>query len=520
VTASDGATKGATGAEIPRVDLTWLRGQGDAALEVPDLRLEPRGYQRVGAAGIICNPRMILADDPGLGKTAMALMALRWLKEAGLATRTLLVCPAKLMHQWVSESEKWFGDSIRCLVIEGAPPRRKALYEQLEKFDGHPFKHYDLVICNYAMLRIDAEPLAKLRWDAFIADEASALKNHAAEQTKAAQKVSEGIPRRLAISATPVQNHLEEYHSVLSIVEPSILGSRAGFISRYCNTMQFPVTVGGRRRLITQITGYRALDEFKDRIQPVVLQRTIEEVGLQLPDQLILDRWLDLTPAQSARYEEIERGLLQLDPKQPGVLLEAIQRVTRLQQVANDVSLVYPTEVGSSKLEELEALLTTELADRQVVIFSRSLEFLQRGVLPLVKRLGKTAAEIHGAQDNRVAETHRREFQDGARDVAVMTTAGEMGLNLDAAAYMVCCDLIYNEARMRQLYARIRRASSTHATAVVYRLLAKGTLEERVLDLLAQRGAMLDFLDSPDSYDQGNMNSLMGLINRKINILS
>jgi SNF2 family DNA or RNA helicase len=502
------------------VDLTWLRQQQDAALEVPDLQVTPRGYQRVGAAGIICTPRMILADDPGLGKTGTTLMALRWLKEAGIVTRTLLVCPSKLMYQWVSESEKWLGDGLRCLVIDGAPAQRKKQYALLEKNDGHPLHHVDLVICSYSILRNDVEHLTNQRFDQFVADEASSLKNHAAAQTKAAVKVASNILRRLGISATPVQNHLDEYHTVFSVMHPDVLGSRDSFLSRYCNTAQFPITVRGRKHYITTITGYRSLDVFKQTIAPYVLQRTIEEVGGQMPQLNVLPpRWVELLPQQRARYDEIENGLLQLDPDKPGQLLEAIQRVTRLQQVVNLPSVIYPAETDSAKLEELRELLTTELEGRQVVIFSKQLEFLKQGVLPMLQELGKSVCQIHGEMDNREAERQRVEFQNGQRDIAVITTAGEMGLNLDAAPYMVCCDLLFNEARMRQVYARIRRASSTHPTAVIYRILAKDTLEERVLDLLAQRGAMLDFLDSPSMYDAGSFKDLMTLVNRKISLL-
>lgn len=486
---------------------------------MPDLKLEPRGYQRVGAAGIICTPRMILADDPGVGKTAMTLMALRWLKEAGLVTRTLLVCPAKLMHQWKSEAEKWFGDSLRVEVVEGSAAQRQRRYFALQKNDGHPLNHVDLVILNYAILRNDAEGLQDVRFDQFIADEASALKNPTTAQTQSALRIASQIPRRLAISATPVQNHLDEYHTVLSVIEPGILGSRADFLSKYCNTSQFPVKVRGFTRYVTTITGYRSLDVFKQTIQPVVLQRTIEELGIQMPDLVVLDRWVDLLPAQRQRYDEIENGILQLNPKDPGVALEALQRVTRLQQVVNLPGLVFPAEMQSAKLDELRDLLTTELAGRQVVIFSKQLEFLKQGVLPMLRDLGLTTCEIHGEVDNAEAERQRQAFQDGQRDIALITTSGEMGLNLDAAPYMVCCDLLFNEARMRQVYARIRRASSTHTSAVVYRLLARNTLEERVLDLLAQRGAMLDFLDSPSMYDPASFNTLMALVNRKISLL-
>lgn len=501
------------------MDLGWLRTQMDAPLEVPGLRLEPKGYQRVGAAGIICTPRMILADDPGTGKTVQTLMALRYLRELKIVTRTLLVCPAKLMYQWVTEAKKWFGDDFRCQVVDGTQAQRKTLYTQLAKFDGHPLYHIDLVIVSYGTLRNDVAHLEKLRFDQFVADEASAFKNPKALQTKAAVRVVDGIPRRLGISATPVQNHLDEYHSVLSVVAPGVLGDHAWFLSMFCNTAQFPIKVRGFTRYVTTITGYRNLDQFKQKIRPVVLQRTIEELGMQMPELTIIDRWVDMTPAQQQRYSEVERGILQLNPEDPAVLLDAIQRVTRLQQVANDLRLVFPTEIGSAKVEEIRELLTTELVDRQVVIFSKSLEFLKQSVMPLLAELKLSVCQIHGQMDNAEVERQRVEFQNGQRRVAVMTTAGEMGLNLDAAPYMICCDLLFNEARMRQVYARIRRASSTHTAAVVYRVLARGTLEERVVDLLSQRGALLDFLDSPDTYDQGSMKALLSLLNIKISLL-
>lgn len=463
---------------------------------------------------------MILADDPGLGKTGTTLMALRWMKASGHVTRTLLVCPPKLMYQWVSEAKKWLGDSLRCLVIDGPPAHRKRQYELLVKNDGHPLQHVDIVICSYPILRNDVKALVELRFDQFVADEASALKNHTAAQTKAAVQVVRRIVRRLGISATPVQNRLDEYHSVFSVVHPGVLGSREDFLSKYCNTAQFPVKARGRVFYRTAITGYRSLDVFKQTIAPYILQRTIEEVGGQMPELTILPpRWVDLLPAQRVRYDEIEQGFLQLSPDKPGVLLEAIQQVTRLQQVVNLPGLIYPGEMASAKLDELRDLLTNELDGRQVVIFSKQLEFLKQGVLPMLDDLGLSVCQIHGQMDNREAERQRVEFQDGKRNVAIITTAGEMGLNLDAAAYMVCCDLLYNEARMRQVYARIRRASSTHANAVVYRILARDSIESRVLQLLEQRGALLDFLDSPSMYDEGSFKDLMTLVNRKISLL-
>ena len=518
VTATATAAAAGTTTEIPRVSLPWLRAQPDAPIDIPDLTGSLRGYQRVGVSGIVCTPRMVLADDPGLGKTVTTLAALRWLREAGVVTRALIVTPRALLFQWVSEVEKWFPGAFKVSVVDGTKPHRAQLYERLDRVDGHPFWHIDLVLTTYALMRNDREALAKLRFDQVIFDEVSVLRNYQAEQTKAAMQVVATIPRRLAISATPMQNHLEEWHSVLSIIEPSILGSRERFLRRYCNTTQFPITIRGRRRFFTKITGYRSLDFFKEEIEQVVLRRTIEEVGAQMPDLTIVDRWVDLTPAQRARYTEVESGVLMSEGKME--LLEAIQQVTRLSQIANDVRLVFPEEEGSSKLEELERLLTVELQGRSVVIFSKSLEFLRRSVQPMLARHGIAFGEIVGEGYTAAElEMTRQRFQGRELQVICMTTAGEMGLNLDAAAHLICCDMLVNEARMRQVYGRIRRASSTHKAAMVIRLLTRDTLEERTLELLGQRGALLDFMDSPSEYSLTQMADLMKLLNRKISLL-
>lgn len=513
--ASDIALEGKS--EIPPVSLTWLRSQQDCDIDIPGLIGSLRGYQRVGVAGAVCSPRMVLADDPGLGKTVQTLSALRWLEEARHVSRTLLVCPRALLHQWVEETEKWFPGQFHCMVVEGTKPQRAKMYERLAKFDGHPLHHRNLVLTSYALLRNDLELIQNTRFDQIVFDEISVLRNHQAEQTKAAAKVVANIPRRLGLSATPMQNHLEEYFTVMSLIDDKVLGSRERFLRRYCNTTQIPIIVRGRRRFITKITGYRGLEFFKEELEQSVLRRTIEEVGGQMPTLTVVDRWVDLTTKQQTRYDEVESGLLTIGEESS--VIEAHQQVLRLSQICNDLHLVYPDEEGSAKVDELARLLTTDLDGRQVVLFSKSVKFFQNSVHPLLQRLNLSYGNIMGTEDSHQVDYARRQFQDGKLQVICMTTAGEMGLNLDAAAHMVCLDVLYNEARMRQVYGRIRRASSVHTAAVVIRLLARNTLEERALQVLEQRGALLDYLDSPEFFNADQMADLLKLVNRRVSLL-
>lgn len=525
-TAAEAPDRGRGLPPIPRIDLRWLRTQFDCTLEIPDLEKEPDGYQRVGAAAIIATPRLIFTDDVGVGKSAQMIMAIRWLVAAGYIKRVLLVAPNKLMYQWETEFPKWIGDALRVAIVDGTPKQRQAKYDAILRGTDHPLHHVHVVIVSYGTVRTNTIQLKGLKADMLVIEEASMVRNHDAQATKALRELASAIPRRSAITATAMQNNLSNYHTIAEIVDPEVSGSRASFMRKYCHVDRFPITLRtGRKIYVENIVGYHSLDHFKDSLGPMTFGRSVEEleaVGVKFPKVLVgesgLDRWVDLTSNQRERYEEVERGILDLGPDETK-FLDAIQRVTRLQQIADNVALVFPNEVGSAKLDELRELLEGELRGRQVVIFSKYLQFLYGGVMPLLGDLGLSFAQVHGDISGADAERERLAFQAGDRQIAVITTAGEMGLNLDVTGTMVCCDMIFNEARMRQVYGRIRRRSSTHSTAVIYRLLAKDTLEERALARAEQRGAMLDWLDSPDQYDEGSMHDLLSLVNRKISLL-
>lgn len=512
--------------EIPQVPLSWLNTQLDADIVIPDL-LTPngkvmKGYQRVAAAAIVTNPRMILGDWIGMGKSLEFLAGVRWLKAAGRYHRGLLVAPAKLTYQWVDEAQEWFGGALRFEVVDGAAKRRHRRYAEIAAVQDHPFDRIDMLCINYAILRQDIDVLCEVfKPDLVAFDEASALRNADTAVHQAALRVVADAPRRIGITANPAQSHLEDYHSVLAVISPETLGSRERFESRYCSMKTIPITMkGGRQRFIRVLDYYRAIDFFLDEVKDVVLKRMPEDVGAQVPKVMIADRLLPLTPAQETRYNELADGILALEGRDEDTRLIAIERLVRLQQVCNDVSMVFPDEVGSSKMEDLEHLLTGELSKQQVVIFAYSLTFLRQRVEPLLKRLKLQAAWFTGdAGTAEEVNAGKRRFQAGEVPIAVMTTAGEEGLNLDAASVMICLEVLTNEARMQQVYGRIARASSTHTVATVIRLLSRDTIETRKLELLAQRSALLQYLDQDDRMRDMPIADVLALVNRKVNLL-
>jgi SNF2 family DNA or RNA helicase len=505
-----------TVAKLP-VPLSHLRAVEDAQFTVAGMAegLTPYPFQRLGAGAMVLVPRMILADEMGLGKTLQFLMALKKLRDLGEVQRGLLIAKRTLLHQWVSEAEKWFPGCFRPVVIEGDKAKRRKLYQDIRRTDGHPWLHRDLVILSYSTARVDLDEIVQLPYSMVGMDEASAIRNPTAEQTKACYRICHApqAERVVAITATPVQSRLEEYQSIMYAVDPTVLGPRATFEREFCLVDRFRINRNGRVIQVENIKGYKNLPRFKELIQDHVLQRSIEDVGAQMPELIIQDRWLDLTPLQEMRYQEIESGIYgECDD------LVAVQQLIRLSQVTNAAQLIYP-EQASSKLEELDDLLQNDLRGQQVVIFSKYVEMLELVRNEVLIPRGILHGTVYGGQDPHWTEQQRLRFQAGELQAMVMSTAGEEGMNLGAGKYLICMDVLYNEGRMRQLYARIRRLSSVHPQAIIIRLLCRKTVEERTLQLLASRAALIDYMDSPRHLDQTELGTLMRIINRRINLL-
>lgn len=503
------------------VPLSRFREIPDAEFDVeginPDLELKP--FQKVGAAAAVLVPRMILADRMGLGKTVQTIAALKKLRELARAGLALIVCPGQVIYQWIEEAELWFPGLFKIMMIEGDRAKRYKQYDVVLRNLGHPLNGYDTVLLTYPTLRVDIDHILKLpfTWVGF--DEASALKNPETAQTKAAVRVADKTSRVLAITATPIQSKLEEYHSILSVVDPALLGSRESFEQRFCKVEAYTIDKTYYEIVVRKIVGYKNLPQFKSLIQNHVLQRDIEDVGAQLPELIIQDRWLQLTKEQRARYEDIEAGIFLLEPGGKVNIIEAGQQVMRLRQICDANQLIWPSNDPSAKINEIEDLLRSELRGDQVVIFSQFTSMLDevrdRVLIPLNISYGTVVGGQSMAETNRF----RQEFQNGSRQVMLMSTAGEQGLNLGAGRYLICCDLLYNEGRMQQLYARIRRLSSSHPQAIIIRLLCRDTIEERILKLLESRSALIEYLDTPDQLGALEMRDIMRLVNRRVSLL-
>ncbi|MEE9616854.1 MAG: DEAD/DEAH box helicase [Anaerolineae bacterium] len=463
--------------------------QGNRSLNVLSTPLY--GYQEEGVLHLTFGQRMLLADDMGLGKTVQAIAAAALLKQLRDIQHVLIVCPASLKHQWAREIRRFTSLSVQ--VIEGNPIQRRSLYRDLQFFNT----------INYELVRFDEEEIARREFDLVILDEAQRIKNW---RTKTADKVKRlRSPYAFVLTGTPLENRLDELYSVFQFIDPTILGPLWRFNQRYYDTERRP---SGSYKVL----GYKNLDELRHRIAPYVLRRVREEVLLDLPERIDSNFFVEMTDPQWAAYAEYEQRVAQLmararrrplTPKEHKILLGSL---VKMRLICNALALHDPEikpqdrEKTAPKLRELREILGEEVASngRKAIIFSqwtRMLDLtepaLERLKLGWVKLTGDVPSKKRGALIEQF-------FEDPQCKVFLSTDAGGVGLNLQAASMVVNLDLPWNPAVLAQRIARAHRHGQAHTVNVV-NLIAKGTIEERMLDTLAAKRAVFDAAFNEDS---------------------
>ncbi len=464
----------------------------------PSLEGILRPYQRDGldflafVAGL--GMGAILADDMGLGKTVQALAWIEWLRECDpKGGPVLVVCPASVVHNWQREAER-FTPTLRVLALTRGEERHAL---------GREVPHHDVVITTYALLRRDLERWRSLPLRAAILDEAQNIKNPNAAVSRAVLELN--AKHRLALTGTPIENRALDLWSIMQFVNPGYLGRRAPFAARYDR----PDAPSYSRRLLAA------------RLRPVLVRRLKEQVAPELPDRIEERRECDLTPGQRKLYlAELMRGratVERLKASTDGVMghkLEVLAALTRLRQVCCHPALVGGRDdLGSGKFDALFEILEPLLAEgRKVLVFSQFVECLKRLAVDMKSR-GIGYHMLTGA-------TLRREevVQDFETDPApcvflISLKAGGAGLNLTAASYVVLFDPWWNPAVEAQAIDRAHRIGQTR-TVIAYRMLAAGTIEEKIWELQQRKAALVADVLGEDGFSraltQNDLDYLLG----------
>lgn len=455
-----------------------LRGQGvPQSLAVPEgLQATLRPYQVRGYAWLDYLSRWglgaCLADDMGLGKTIQALTLVARRSEEGETRPVLLVCPTSVLNNWEREAARFVPDLN--VHLHHGPSRWKG-----EKFLGS-VKDVHMVVTGYALLSRDAEFLQRVDWAGIILDEAQNIKNPETAQSKAARALRADY--RLALTGTPVENHVGDLWSLMDFLNPGFLGSRSGFRKNFF----LPIQRAGDAEAVERLRGLT---------KPFILRRlkTDPEIVPDLPEKLEMKVWCTLGREQATLYRAVLRELeASLEGsegiKRKGLVLASL---SKLKQICNhpahflgDGSRIEGRSGKLARLTEMVEVLM-DSGDR-ALIFT---QFREMGELlrnHLTETFGREVLFLHGGVPRKKRDEMVRRFQEeekGPPLFILSLKAGGTGLNLTRATHVFHYDRWWNPSVEDQATDRAYRIGQ-RKDVQVHKFLCAGTLEERIDDLI------------------------------------
>jgi superfamily II DNA or RNA helicase len=446
--------------------------------EPPTLAAELRPYQRAGLGWLHFLRESglggCLADDMGLGKTVQTLALLEELRAGGNARPSLVVAPRSLLFNWAAEAKR-FAPKLR--VLEHHGPER----------DRNVFDDYDVVLTTYATMRLDVARLAETEFEYVILDEAQAIKN-ASSQVAKASRLLRGR-HRLALSGTPIENHLGELWSLFEFLDPGLLGSARAFSRTFASKSAPPE----RREALA-----RAL-------RPLILRRTKEQVAPELPERTEQTLYCELEGKQRRQYDELRehyRSALLERVQESGIeksRMKILEALLRLRQAACHPALLGGDDDGPSAKVEL---LMEELGDvldsgHRALVFSQFTSFLHI-VRAMLDEKKIPYLYLDGKTRDRQSLVDAFQSAGGPPLFLISLKAGGLGLNLTNADYIFLLDPWWNPAVEAQAIDRAHRIGR-RKPVVAYRLIARDTVEEKILELQAQKREVAESIISADN---------------------
>lgn len=423
----------------------------------------------------------ILADDMGLGKTLQTIAFLT--SQVTEESRVLILAPSGLIYNWADEFRK-FAPQLDLAVVHGLKANREAILSE----------NHQIYVTSYATFRQDSELYQEMAFDFLFLDEAQVMKN---AQTKIAQSLRQFVvPAVFALSGTPIENHLGELWSIFQIVLPGLLPSKKEF-------MKLPA------------------DRVAQFIKPFVMRRKKEEVLTELPDLIEVVYKNELEDQQKAIYlaqlQQMRDRLAQVtDQEFQRSRVEILSGLMRLRQICDTPALFMDDYQGASgKLDSLRDLLL-QVADggHRVLIFSQF-----KGMLEKIEKelpdLGLTSFKITGSTPAQDRQEMTKAFNQGERDAFLISLkAGGVGLNLTGADTVILVDLWWNPAVEAQAIGRAHRMGQEQKVEV-YRLITKGTIEEKIQELQEQKkhlvSQVLDGTESRASLSLAEIREILGI---------
>ena len=442
-------------------------------------------YQRHGVRyGSHCDGGFLIADEMGLGKSVQGIGISLIKRLTNKNKGCLIICPACVKYNWLAEINKFTKE--KAIVIDGTA---------VERFEKWFSQGYYYKIVNYEILARDLffdeekwkrkpekkpknkvdtripgyQEILNFYFSTIIVDEVHYIKTHGAERSKAVKSIKSDT--RIGLTGTPMDGKLEELHSIMEFVQPGLFPTKKRFLERYA--ILHPI--------FNSITGYKKVEEVKEKIKPYYIRRLKANVSKDLPDKIYKDVYVELQADALKTYKKIAKRKHELTEEQ-----EAMVAVIRCRQFC-DFPEMLDLDFESAKFVALFELLQEVVKENghKVIIFSQYREVTDR----LRDRL-KIAFKLR-VLDGNVGAKERvdmcKAFNESKTDeLIIMTDAGSVGLNLQSATYVIHYDDNYSNAVMKQREDRAHRTGQKNVVTVV-RFICKDTVEDRVRLILEQK---------------------------------
>ena len=472
-----------------------MKSVADSDYEVPDA-MKPilRDYQKTGYRWLCTIAQLgfggILADDMGLGKTLQIITLLEHARLEAISKTvdltdtashtacpppvSLIVCPSSLVYYWDSEIEH-FAPNLKTLLITGTAQERQELLTH--------YADYDVLITSYDMLKRDIASYDNLHFHYQIIDEAQYIKNH---RTQAARSVCNiHSVTRFALTGTPIENRLSELWSIFEYLMPGFLYPYAYFRSE----LEQPIVENKDQIAATRL---------QQLVRPFIMRRLKTDVLKELPDKLEHAVYAQMTDEQNKLYTantlKLQKDLeQQSDSMFKTSKIQILAELTKLRQLCCDPSLIYQNyHGGSAKLDTCIQLIENAMAGgHKILLFSQF-----TSMLDVIERRLKAERILYYRLDGSTKSEQRTRLVNAFNEnkipvFLISLKAGGTGLNLTGADIVIHYDPWWNAAAQNQATDRAHRIGQTH-TVTVYKLIARHTIEEKILELQENKKALSD----------------------------
>lgn len=485
------------------------KGDNDRILPHFKEGMKPYNFQLEAIHAGLNGKRILIADDTGLGKTVETLgIMLTALAEKEIR-QAVLVVPAGLKHQWAEQIDEFAEVPPEpVLIAGGSPAKRRALYKR-------PWR---VLVINPELVRIDARHLERIAKNVGLValDEAACIKNEDSKIAQCMKRLWVPATYRIALTATPVENHLDDLWSLIRWIDPKAFISRKYFDRRYIVWRKRKFSVRKKSGKEVKVTKhvplrYTNLREVESKIRHCYIRRRVADVGMELPELIVSWDRMDLPKRQRDTYDAIKQRLeKRIKETMRGAALYA--PLQTLRQACNSTALVEKDrgqKHAHVKVDRLRQLMTTEFSGEQVIVFTDYERFAR--LLKTHLRDFKPVTYT-GKMTKRDRQRSIDSFKAGDKRLLIGTKALERGHNMQNASIVVNIDLPFNPAAVKQRIGRVRRLKSKHGTVRLWNMIANGTVEEFLIlrSIYSKRKLFEGIFESDELTDADPLEQLRG----------